>query len=394
MPKSVVDETIARHLKRGMALKQSSDNPSTGTLPGTVFQPAKPNSGTYEEWQSITDEGMLLVSNEAAEKNRWVSKEALDGLGGHLVGAPQDFPGRSLLQRDAIMQELKELMGEPVDMSSEFVLYKDSDDTYKSSDLGFSPEDYNVCLIKMWGFAAMGQTESPLVEFRKAVHAIIAGKDGKKGAMQTILNQKQKNMKTQFVLQFDGDAAYEKDDPGESKKLMSHNLFAPYVAKLIKQTVPGAKVHLCIAKLEGDTTKTQEDLMKKFGYFMSSSDKGGGEFGDPFKLRTSTNANNAVLDHRYPYYDRRFFDSVTFMAKFREYPIIAVKDCKAVRDYASEHITQKMVEDLYGSRIMFRVCVAFGGNTHNGVQAMKKEIDAGNLEKWNLVWRHLIYATK
>jgi len=127
---------------------------------------------------------------------------------------------------------------------------------------------------------------------------------------------------------------------------------------------------------------------------MSSSDKGGGEFGDPFKLRTSTNANNAVLDHRYPYYDRRFFDSVTFMAKFREYPIIAVKDCKAVRDYASEHITQKMVEDLYGPRIMFRVCVAFGGNTHNGVQAMKKEIDAGNLEKWNLVWRHLIYATR
>jgi len=134
--------------------------------------------------------------------------------------------------------------------------------------------------------------------------------------------------------------------------------------------------------------------MKKFGYFMSSSDAGAGKFGDPLKLRTSTNANNAVSDHRYPYYDRRFFDSVTFMGKVKEYPIIGEKDGKSVRDYASEHITQKMVEDLYGSRIVFRACLAFGGNTHNGVEAMKKEIDAGNLEKWNLVWRHLIYATK
>ena len=276
----------------------------------------------------------------------------------------------------------------------------------------------------MWGFAGMGQTENPLAAYKLAVEKIIAGAPFMElnGVHQIMLDQKRQGLKTQFVLQFDGDAAYEKDDDGQSKKMMSHNLFAPYVAKLIKDTVPGAKVHLCITKLEGNMSKTQQDIMKKFGTFMISAHTGGGEFGDPLKLRTATSSNNPVDTHRYPYYDRRFFDSVTIQGKVQAYPVVTVKKAKLddndnlvfddkgnpvfetkpvldkkgkpVLDYTSEHITQKMVEDLYEKRIVLRACLAFGGNTHNGVKAIKKEIEAGNLSKWDISWRHLIYATK
>ena len=392
MPRSVVDETIARHLKRSMVLKQT---PGTGAppVPGIPFRDAAVNSGTAEEWASITD-GVAFVSDSATAKNEWISQEAVDSgeIPVYFSGAPYDLRYRQPITRDQIMQELKSAMGEPFEPSSEFVLYKDSDNIYKSSNLAFAPEDYSVCLIKMWGFAGMLQTENPLAAYKKAVHSIIAGDKDKKfgGAMQTILQKKRDGLKTQFVLQFDGDAAYEKDDPGKAPdKKMSHNLFAPYVAKLIKDTVPGAKVHLCITKLEGNVSKTQQDIMQKFGFFMTSAHAGGGEFGDPLKLRTATNSNLPVLTHSYPYYDRRFFDSVTIQGKVQAYPVVNGKP-----DYTSEHITQKMVEDLYEKRIVLRVCLAFGGNTHNGVNAIKREIEAGNLSKWDISWRHLIYATK
>lgn len=409
MPQSVVDETIAKHVRRNMVLQKanpSTDNPSTGAPPSgpVISRPAKVNSGTVEEWKSITTmehASHFFVDDFQTRSDSWVSQEEVDS-GKEVIehmGAPSNHKDRPLLNRDEIMNGLADVMGEPFDESSEFVLYKDSDDTYKSSDLAFAPEDYNVVLIKMWGFAGMRQTENPLRAYKSAVELIIAGSPSMKlkGAQQIMLDQKSQGLKTQFVLQFDGDAAFEKDDDGQSKKMMSHNVFAPFVAKIIKEIVPGAKVHLCITKLEGNTKKTPADLMKKFGDFMWKTYVGRGFDGGPLKLRTSTDSSpnrNTVPEHRYPYYDRRFFDSVTIQSKIQAYPTVGEKNGKPVLDYTSEHITQKMVEELYGDRIVFRVCLAFGGNTHNGVQAMKREIDAGKLSRWDIAWRHLVYATK
>lgn len=222
-----------------------------GVTPVALTRNLKVNSGSLEEWKTISSDNVVQLTTAEAPK---------------------------IYDRDGTMTMLQNALGgQEVDKGMPLKLMEKSKQFYKTEDSPalLGKESPKVIMVKMWGFSGMHDAEEMFSHYANGVDALFKmddfTRDLGKGA--------------QVVLHFDGDFAYEKDN-----NLFSHNLFAPFVANRIKRK---ARVHLVITKVKAyKDDDALKDIVNKFR-------------NDDSSIRTSIVAGR----HCHPYFDRRFFNS-------------------------------------------------------------------------------------
>jgi hypothetical protein len=322
----------------------------------------KDNSGTKQDWDTISNE-VKMLTNAYARVNK-------------------------AYNRSDTMMMLNEAIS-PVKFSAPLIMSRVSSQSHSELDSEFyatgdSPairnQNSNVTLVKMWGFAGMRHAEDMIQYYKYGVDALFE--------MESFVNAL--NGGVPVVLHFDGDAAYEAED-----EKFSHNLFAPVVAKRIKEkfteniggTIP---VHLVITKVQKPKVEKGQTIRTIVNKFCDSDY-------DDFRscyFRTDWVADAGVR-HSYPYFDRRFFDSGA----------LYVSEPELIETLGSEGQNSKMMEELFSDRVNARFCLGIGGNTINynretnsstggGVASMQQFIRQGDAFKFDGAVRVNVLATK
>jgi len=338
---------LARHLG-ATGTPMSVDTPETPMSVDTpethipVKRPFKANTGTRDDWLTISKE---VVAPLKPLYNRHDTMLMLDNA---LFSEAQ-------LEMSPLVMYRRHQAGA-------FFSTHHSPAHLEDDGVGESP---NVILVKMWGFAGMHDAEDMISHYKNGVDALFKMKSFE-DAMNTGAH---------IVLHFDGDAAYEDEDD-----LFSHNLFAPYVAKMIKNKTR-KNVHLVITKVaklkEADESKKKKkqtplDIVKKF---CNSAD-----FNHSCSFRTETTQGG----HCYPYYDGRFFASA---ALYHAEP-------SQTMPTGSEGQNSQMMKELFKGRIKARFCLCIGGNTMaGGVKSMQRLIEFNEENKFDGAVRVDVTAT-
>lgn len=288
----------------------------------TPDQKFKSNTGTVEQWSNISYEVVQLP--EAHPKQFYDRKGTMIMLENALQ--PEVHRDMGPLVMSEVHRDMSPLvMRAPNQVPSAFYAHVDSPARLEESGMG-----PNVVLVKMWGFAAMHDAEDMISHYANGVEALFA--------MPSFVGSL--NAGAHVVLHFDGDAAYEKKDDK-----FSHNLFAAFVAKQIKDKAGGkVPVHLVITKVDTLDAKKGETLLTMVGKFCNSDS--GFKY---YNFRTEPTAGA----HAYPYFDRRFFDSGA----------LYVSEPGPIKSTGSEGQNSQMMEELFKGRVMARFCLGIGGNT-------------------------------
>lgn len=373
MPRSIVDQTISAYKERNRCATSAPNMQVMRVMPSQG--PIKKNTpATQETWSSITSNGNLIIRG----------LREIDPETGY---EPYTMTPTPLFNRDEHMVRIQSVLGDqfltggPTVPDKAFRLIRVSDTLYRSGNLLFCAEPANVITIKMWGFAGTSFMEDMVEKYRDAVKVLLYGTmnpDGtvvNRGLMSLALEKYQtSSVNPEFVLHFDGDAGYEKDkDANKPNNKFSHNIFAPIVAKFLKEEVKktygqNIAVHLCITKVEKDDDN--KTILQKFG-----------DVGTDGMFEINTNIDRAKSEepkHAYPFYDKRYFDSIT----------INVQNIKYTN---SEVECQKMIEALYKNRIVLRSCLAIGGNTKDSALAISEE-DESVMPRWDVAVRSFVMA--
>ena len=293
------------------AIGMMQGNVMSGPAPVAIERAFKDNSGTLEDWRTFSYEVVALPEVPMESKVFY------------------DRDGTMMLMNKALAPEVHmdagALVMRPLNQFPSFFSTVDSPARLDDP----SGDGQKVILVKMWGFAGMHDAEEMLPHYSKGVDALLK-MSSFTGALMT---------NAHIVLHFDGDAAYEKK---EDK--FSHNLFAPFVAKMIKvKTGNKVPVHLVVTKVDKLDPANGETLLTMVGKFCNTDN---GFATCNFRTEETAGA------HWYPYFDRRFFDSAAlYVSETGE------------KSTGSEGQNSVMMEQLFNGRVVARFCLGIGGNT-------------------------------
>jgi len=206
------------------------------------------------------------------------------------------------------------------------------------------PQKLQIPILRMWGFANCTQWESQAVTlYDQATHIIAM-------AMQQTYGESL----TDVIIQYDGDAAYEK----KNNKL-SHNLMVSVVADHLKKM--GIKCHLVISKVDSDDLT---DLMNKFGELAPDRTS--------MRMRTNLKEFKDGVAHFYPNHTDTYFESITLLLQKVDKPP------KGGPYPPSEPANMTLVQSYLQSSRPYTVsewnCLCMGGNTQSGIQALSNNI--------------------
>ena len=297
----------------------------------------KINSGNGSEWSNITqDNGLIFLDYPNISQNLQVRDEILYNM---CMFTPLTY---CTMQTPPFT--LKQVQDYTILASSNSILFSNND----------------IITIKMWGFSGITMYSDPFLIYSNAIYALLNGDEtrGIKG-LRNLINdyiESSGGAEPSILLHFDGDPACEKKD-----NKMSHCIFAPMVAKILKREL-GLPIHLMIIKIDKDEVS---DIYKKF----VDKDE------DNYTMRL-VSPKNGPPQHFYPNFTNEFFESCTIYAE----KVSSTKD--------SEVKTSSIITSLLGERIKARCCLCVGSNSQNGVLAMAEQGAA----KFDLVVRSHLYA--
>ena len=179
-------------------------------------------------------------------------------------------------------------------------------------------------IIRMWGFAGCTAWEFNAVDMYREATTLMVNSIG--------------DTMSEVILQYDGDAAYEKKD-----NKFSHNLMVSVVAELLRKK--GIKCHLVISKIDTDN---MDKLKEKFGKIET----------DGLVMRTNLKQFDGTA-HFYPNHTDTYFESITLLLKSDPNPT-----------HPSEMPNIELVNSYLNWENPQWNCLCLGGNTKTGINSI------------------------
>lgn len=236
---------------------------------------------------------------------------------------------------------------------------------YSSDPSGLHLADDVVPIVRMWGFAACKSWEEAYADlYTKAVHELC------EQSLKPWLDERGKKPSQDIILQYDGDACWEKKE-----EKFSHNIMVAQVAGLLRNEFKDrtVKVHLLITKIDKDSLA---ELVQKFGSIKEGTYVDG-VLRHSMELRSQFPSTVTAPMHYYPNHTvatterAGHFHSITLALQSKV-------GCGGPSEPSNIQLALDVLNHQHSASIpgtvsmmpWFVICV--GGNTEKGIEAVHK----------------------